>query len=332
MSRTKPPHHITLTPAYLVMYPEIANAAMAIVPIVQDLRSTSVHGGVELEARFGRIISVPGREPGRLDSNRKFRFEPGVSEPFITHIITLLDSYTEWESVIDWSPEQDFFYNDINGDPVRTRVSYDAEFATRTEHVRKRKRQMQDLKNSTPTGLSADTGTPPWTPPPVKSSRSTDPTQRRDSTNPADDSGLRNPFPEAVMSSWDVRISLNTEEPVDESLLPATIVPTFVRLKNRKSYLYRPKEYENAIWRYDISVCWEGLSQSEVEKKQKMDPGRIEIECEIINPTEYMNTAGHDDLYVSTSLLLKIRDLLGRHGRYVLEPFQTRRINTPKLK
>lgn len=271
----------TLTPSYLVRYPEIAKAAGAVGPLITDLRgmcrTVSPDHTIELEARLGRI---------QMHRNRSPRFSPGVSNDYMHKILQMMGTFPEWYRVDDWVHEQDFIYPNDHGDSVRSRVIFDKHGQSmKVEHVKKRRRQVQDLKNT---------------------------------MHAQEDDGM-------YRNAWDVRISLSTEEPVQIEDLPPTIHPSFVRVKNRKSFWYRPSTFEEAVWRFDLTVAWEGETKSEAEQKQRMEPGRFEIECEMVDPAAYLSAESHDDLYVATSLLLKIRDLLGREGMYVLEPFQTRR-------
>jgi len=238
----------------------------------------------ELEARFGKI---------NFQRNKPYHFQPKVSKEFFDLCLAKLDQFQEWYAVAEWTLEHDFMWYDAEGELVRSRVAFPPNPNTpssdsqlpEVEHVRKRKRLVQDFKHS-----FAHTN-----------------------LNEFDD------------TTWDIRIALSVEEKVDPDSLPGTVKPCLVRIKNRKSYTYSSTGFDDPCWRFDLSIAWQAETKTKAEEKMKNEPGFFEIECELVNPVAYLNAEHHDDLYVATSMLLKIRDLLGSDRRYILDPFQIRR-------
>lgn len=104
---------------------------------------------------------------------------------------------------------------------------------------------------------------------------------------------------------YDIRVSLNYEETLPSGILPSTIQPSFVRIKNRQRFWYARERVQDPLWVFDMTRSWSGKTKTEVEQAQKMDKTIYEIECEALNPVKYFNLAKQDELYASASLLLK---------------------------
>lgn len=77
------------------------------------------------------------------------------------------------------------------------------------------------------------------------------------------------------------------------------------------------------MWRFDFTVCWEGKSIPMAEKAMHHMHGpnkpRWEIEVELVDPAARY-AMEQDDAMIATSLMLKMKDMIGSNGCYALEP------------
>ena len=106
--------------------------------------------------------------------------------------------------------------------------------------------------------------------------------------------------PFKATGSQHVRISAGAEVLVSEQDLPASILPTHVRIRQRKSFT-------RGNWRYDLTRVWEGNSYSAVEATQATTAPIHEVELECTGITDMFKDL--TDVYIATSLLLKVLDL-----------------------
>lgn len=90
-----------------IRYPKLYRSVLAVEPFVAMLRQNPT---AELEARFGIIEHE--------------RFRPGVSRAMIERIIDMMQASPHIGGDDEWREEQDFFFEQ-NGVPLRTRVMYD---------------------------------------------------------------------------------------------------------------------------------------------------------------------------------------------------------------
>lgn len=109
---------------------------------------------------------------------------------------------------------------------------------------------------------------------------------------------------------YQLRISLKEEVPM-ELKLPQ--IPRKVRVKMRKSYVYKNK------WRFDLTKVWTGLD----EQTAQIQKPKFEIECEFVAP-DRKNSAGPDYLYTAASMLQKLFDTLDPQRKFEAN-------NRPKL-
>ena len=103
------------------------------------------------------------------------------------------------------------------------------------------------------------------------------------------------------ISEQSIRVSLKTENEVLNP--PNSVNPYLVRIKQTRRFLT-----ENKCWAFDFSMVWSGKNKSEAEHSQMTNDALLEIECELINPPKMLSEK--DDMYIATSLLLKMYDLL----------------------
>lgn len=99
-----------------------------------------------------------------------------------------------------------------------------------------------------------------------------------------------------------MKLSLSRERTVTP---PSCVDPTHVRIQQRKSFFYG--KVSAPIWRYDVSMVWDGASMIEAGNKQKNEEPRFEVEIELLDHT-YMDCKTPE--HVAESFLLKGKDFL----------------------
>mmetsp|Transcript_42150 Transcript_42150/g.132764 ORF Transcript_42150/g.132764 Transcript_42150/m.132764 type:complete len:747 (-) Transcript_42150:855-3095(-) len=111
--------------------------------------------------------------------------------------------------------------------------------------------------------------------------------------------------------SSDVRIALSEERILKGD--PAIIrngTQIRVRIKQRKSFLYTPSNAAKPVWRFDFTLVWSGKTLGQARNQQMNTEPDFELECECIDPYNYLKNQT-DDRVVAEGLLLKLRDFLG---------------------
>ena len=224
----------------------------------------------------GKIAQIPrngkGNGPGAelelearmgIFSSVDGRFKPGVAPEEMDHIIKLLESCAEWTSTDDWQESVVYYYTLPDGRSVRT------------------------------TTTTTSAATRPTT---TTSSSTCVHVQKMAVANPV----LLHTSPFKATGSQHVRISAGAEVLVSEQDLPASILPTHVRIRQRKSFT-------RGNWRYDLTRVWEGNSYSAVEATQATTSPIHEVELECTGITDMFKDL--TDVYIATSLLLKVLDL-----------------------
>jgi hypothetical protein len=102
---------------------------------------------------------------------------------------------------------------------------------------------------------------------------------------------------------YDVRVALKGEDPVEAGTLPSTASPHYVRIKKRRVFAL-------PHWKFELTQVWSGASRSAAEEHQAHGAPTYEIEVEFrADAPVYLDT--HSDVYIGTSLLLKICNLVG---------------------
>lgn len=102
---------------------------------------------------------------------------------------------------------------------------------------------------------------------------------------------------------YDVRVALAREAPVCAKEIPASVMPSRVRIMQRRRFCTAASS-----WAFDFKMTWTGCSVDEAERMQQQQEPRFEIECELVNAEEALRA--HSDEYLAASLLLKMSDFL----------------------
>jgi hypothetical protein len=99
------------------------------------------------------------------------------------------------------------------------------------------------------------------------------------------------------------RVGLRKEMVVDGKLLPETVTPHMACVKKQRSFT-------RGAWRFSLARVWRGGSRSASEEAQACKRCSYEVEIEFVPPGEYWDNPRHTPTYVSTSLLMKMVDVL----------------------
>lgn len=109
--------------------------------------------------------------------------------------------------------------------------------------------------------------------------------------------------------SYDARVSLKLEAPLQPDELPDVVQPNLVRIKRRTSFYLQN-------WRFDLTQVWRGASRTEAEENQVNGQCSYEVEAEFTGDRGYIS--GVTDQYLATSLLLKLCSVLGSGVIYMM--------------
>ena len=314
---------------YLYKYPDIARAVETIAPkLTEDFKRRGVTGKYELEARFGKVTMSPsksahGTQNGQSTQNT--HFTAGVTEDFFKTAVAMTQACKEWKQVKSSVETHDYFYT-VDGRTVRTTVTFTEDNKSiATTHCVKEKVWSQDFRVVFGANAHGKNGTVPL---------------------------------------FDVRVALHVETDMRADALPKIVNPTWVRIKQRKTFLYSSPgsvasstsvpcvsssafsassaskggasdsglaaaqstpETATAMWSFDFTRSWSAPSREEAEQKQKLGVPVYEIECECRDPLLYLKQPRHDETFLSTSLLLKMKDFFdfgepSAAGLYTFQP------------
>jgi hypothetical protein len=294
---------------YLTKYPEIIEAAhetknllCRVIPLIQNLP-----GQIELECRLGQIDAKETKDP----TKQMNKFTPGVTKAVYEQCLQLVQTYPNWSQVTNPRWITDFFYNfpenhtrpgypqqlaKVLGSSfrpatqIRTSVVYLDENFRKIQHIYKHSLGQLTFRYHK---LGSTV--------PASSSKSTEQKQLKQN------------------NEYDLRFAINWEEEVHD--IPNFALPTMVRIKQRKSFYYTPDHFVKPIWSFDFTKTWFGKTKEEAELAQKQSESIYEIECECLDMKTYMDNNDHDELFLATSILLKMRDFIGIHTPYSFECF-----------
>ena len=98
-----------------------------------------------------------------------------------------------------------------------------------------------------------------------------------------------------------IRVSLKSEDEIVDP--PNSVNPYLVRIKQTKRFLT-----DNKCWAFDFSMVWSGKTKSDAEHSQMTEDALLEIECELVDADKMLQEKS--DIYIASSLLLKMFDLL----------------------
>lgn len=108
----------------------------------------------------------------------------------------------------------------------------------------------------------------------------------------------------------DIRVALKLEHAVEHP--PDVVNPFLVRIKQTRRFCIEGTK--GCVWAYDFSLTWSGPTKTAAELVQLNGDAVFEIECELLNYTDYVYD--NTDAYIATSILLKMTDLLQHADEY----------------
>lgn len=315
----------TMLPPWIKRYPCIANAVLPVSQLFQAAQQIHErehdwgNSHVEVELRFGRCMQNELR--------------PGVSKAFLQQAYAAACEHKTWHAVNDWELATDVHYylppkaDSFNpkGTPVRTTVQFLSErqqrrrgldFPQIVTHVTKNMIRRYDFQ-FTPFPGFADHYKPALTAAAVEaaaaaavSSTCTGPNEMAHVMNSATAAAAA--AASQVPTHADIRIAVSSEHTLSKDQLPENAgKPTFVRIKNRRRFLYRPDGCTKPHVAYDFTLSWYGKSYAEAERKMEQEQTAYELEIELLHVNELMRMPGRDAINLAASMLLKAADFLG---------------------
>lgn len=118
---------------------------------------------------------------------------------------------------------------------------------------------------------------------------------------------------------FDMKMALAAEDSADDDDAAVLAVPTYVRIKQRKSFYYTSSRFHTPTWRFDITLTWGGRTKNEAEKLQLAAEPTYEFELECLGLANYVLTlqSTNNEGLVLDSFMQKMFDLFFLYGRGV---------------
>jgi mRNA capping enzyme, beta chain len=253
--------------------------------------ASSCVGEALQEVRTYMQRSEPGmffEMEARLGSLSDNGYVSDVGQEAFTTLLGMLESYPRWHHVSGWVESQDVFYaiNLPTGQDgksaqaeVRTTVGLDAEKKIVLNHCIKRKLRVLDLRVVT--------------------------------LGSCNESSYLPALQETLVGPLNPRISFSVEQSVPGELLPIAVVPTRVRIKQRKRFFITSLGVERPAFSVDMTIVYSGKSKSEAEQLQMAAKDAIyEVEVECLEPLAYLQSCNQQEQMLALSLLLKLHDFV----------------------
>jgi len=211
-----------------------------------------------------------------------------VGKETFESILNMLESYPGWHNVSQWIETQDVYYNidlpsGIDGvknvrTQVRTSVGLDSEKKMFLQHSVKKKLSSVDM-DAVSLGSCV--------------------------------SGCLPVAREKLKGPVGVRVGIAVEQHVPNELLPIAVVPTMVRIKQRKRFALNSLGVDGAVFCVDTTIVFSGCSKSEAEQKQASSQyASYEVEVECLDPRAYLQSCNQQESMLALSILLKLHDFL----------------------
>ena len=100
------------------------------------------------------------------------------------------------------------------------------------------------------------------------------------------------------------KIVLSKEVPLEASVLPQVATPHLVRIKQRRSFVYRSAR-SGLSWRFDFTLSFSGTTKTEAEQRQQREDATFEFEVELLDAHVDLS-----DAYIAESLVMKLQDFV----------------------
>ena len=244
----------------------------------------------EIEIRLGRCVyhMYPNNE-------KKYnKFKNGVDEFFWDDVLCMFNQYSNWFYIKDWEFKIDYIYKPIisNNNNFSQSLSYCNNSKLTT--TKKNNNDNDELKES-------------------QNALIDEYTQYRYTQGDNLNWLEKRTYSDIVLETkndnlYDAKISISNEKKLKQDQIPEKKNLSWVRLKNRKSFFLTCNETPNfPMWRYDLTMVWEGYDYKEAIINFNHHSPLFEIECECINPYEFINNNNHFNL--CNSLINKFKDI-----------------------
>ena len=210
----------------------------------------------------------------RLGSMEGDRFVPGVNPEWFKVLLHRLELCTVWSAQEGWQESEDTTFT-AGGRQVRqSRICNTKDCRIDIQSVHK------ERKASACVPLGASRG-----------------------------DSAQDPFHMIPTGVDTMRISYSTEIPVNKLIFPDIVLPTYVRIKQRRSFVLESSALEGAGWRFDLSRTWSGCTREAAEQSQHNSPPVCEVELEWVPPMNFPLPIGIVDS-LSSSFSSKMSALL----------------------
>ena len=263
---------------FLAEYSHLSAASSSVGEVLQEVRSymQRAEAGIyfEMEARLGSLS-----ENGYVSN---------VGHETFSTLLNMLESYPHWHHVSGWTESQDVFYmidlpTGQDGKnaraEVRTSVGLDSEKRMTLHHCVKRKLRVLDL--------------------------------RVVSLGSCNEASYLSALHETLNGPLNPRVSFSVEQTVPAELLPIAVVPTRVRIKQRKRFFITSLGVERPAFSVDLTIVYSGTSRSEAEQRQAASKdASYEVEVECLEPLAYLQSCNQQEQMLALSLLLKLHDFV----------------------
>lgn len=263
---------------FLADFSHLGPASSCVGEVLHELKGCMQHPDTgmffEMEARLG-VISEQG-------------YTSNIGKDCFNTLLEALESYPNWHEISDWVESQDVFYttefpNNLEGKTtraeVRTTVGLDDEKKIVLKHCIKRRLRNLDFK-VVAMGTAAE-------------------------------STYLSSVPESLKGPMNPRVSFSIEQTVPAEVLPIAVVPTKVRIKQRKRFFITSLGVERPAFSVDMTIVYTGRSKSEAEQSQVRGvDASYEVEVECLEPLAYLQSCNHQDEMLALSLLLKLHDFV----------------------
>lgn len=108
-----------------------------------------------------------------------------------------------------------------------------------------------------------------------------------------------------------IRIAYSSEQIINTQL-PMLVLPTYVRIKQRRVFVLDSTAFPNASWRFELTRTWAGTTREEAEHEQNSAPPVCEVEIEWDPPSASIipSPACAVSVFVAESMIAKLTALV----------------------
>lgn len=234
----------------------------------------------EIEIRLGRCVynvyNVNNNENNNEKKKVYNKFKNGTEDIFWNNVLYMFNQYNKWLYIKDWEFKIDYIYKPI------------------TNHLNHVTMEPEEEKENHPS-IDAHT-TYRYT-----KGKNFNWIEKRTFNDIVLES--------QILDLYDAKISISNEKNINYNYIPEKKKLSWVRMKNRKSFILASEQDSNLpMWRYDLTMVWEGADNEEAVINYNNNQPLLEIECECINPYKFLQTNNYFNL--CNNLINKFKDLV----------------------